>query len=89
MKKDVKKKVARRLNLIEGQVRGLQKMVDEEQYCVDIITQTSAVRQALSAIEDLMLENHLSTHVVHQMKGGKQRKAVQEIVDIYKISKKK
>jgi len=89
MKKDVKKKVTRRLKLIEGQVRGLQKMVDEEKYCVDVITQTSAVRKALSAIEDLMLENHLSTHVVHQMKDGKHKKAIDEIVNIYKISNKK
>jgi len=89
MKKDVKKKVTRRLKLIEGQVRGLQRMVDEEKYCVDVITQTSAVRRALSAVENLMLENHLSTHVVHQMKGGKSKQAINEIVDIYKISNKK
>ena len=88
MKKDVKRKVTRRLKLIEGQVRGLQRMVDREKYCVDIITQTSAVRQALSVIEDLMLENHLSTHVVEQMKGKNQRKATDEILKIYKLAKK-
>lgn len=64
-------------------------MVDEDEYCVDIITQTSAVRKALSAVEDLMLENHLSTHVVEQMKGGKHKKAIKEILDVYKVSKNK
>lgn len=89
MKSEVKKKVTKRLKIIEGQVRGLQKMIDEESYCIDVITQTSAIRQALSSVEDLMLENHLSTHVIEQMKGGKQKKAVEEIISVYKLSKKK
>jgi len=89
MKKDIQRKVLRRLRLIEGQVRGLQKMVDEEKYCIDIITQATAVRQALSSVEDLMLENHLSTHVFEQMKDGKQVQATKEILSVYKLAKKK
>lgn len=89
MKADVKRKVVRRLKTIEGQVRGLEKMVEGDAYCIDVITQASAVRQALSAVEDAMLENHLSTHVVEQMKGGSQAKAVREILAVYKVSKKK
>jgi len=89
MKKEVKKSVGRRLKLIEGQVRGLERMIEEDVYCVDIITQTSAVRHALSAIEDAMLENHLSTHVFEQMKDGKQVKATKEILSVYKLAKKK
>jgi len=89
MKKEVKVKLGRRLKIIEGQVRGLQKMADEDAYCIDVITQTSAVRQALSAVEDLMLENHLSTHVIEQMKSGKHEKAISEILSVYKLSKKK
>jgi DNA-binding FrmR family transcriptional regulator len=64
-------------------------MVDNEQYCVDVITQTSAVRQALSSVENAMLENHLSTHVVEQMKSGKHKQATEEVLSIYKISKRK
>jgi DNA-binding FrmR family transcriptional regulator len=89
MKKDVKQRVLRRLRIIEGQVQALQRMVDNEQYCVDVITQTSAVRQALSSVEDAMLENHLSTHVVEQMKSGKHKQATEEVLSIYKISKRK
>jgi len=89
MKKEVKKKLTRRLKIIEGQVRGLQNMANEGAYCVDIITQSSAVRSALSAVEDLMLENHLSTHVIDQMKSGKHKRAVDEILSVYKLSKKK
>lgn len=64
-------------------------MVDEEKYCIDIITQSSAIRKALSAVEDLMLENHLSEHVIHQMKQGQEKKAVEEIISVFKKSKKK
>jgi len=89
MKSGIKKLVQNRLKRIEGQVRGLQKMVNEESYCIDIITQTSAVRSALSSVEDAILENHLSTHVIEQMKAGKNKKAVDEILSVYKLSKKK
>lgn len=64
-------------------------MVEEEQYCVDIITQSSAIKEALSGVEDLILENHLSTHVLHQIKGGKEQKAVAEILKVYKLAHKK
>jgi DNA-binding FrmR family transcriptional regulator len=89
MKADLKKKAQRRLSLIKGQVSGLIKMVDEERYCVDIITQSSAVKEALSGVEDLILENHLSTHVIEQMKSGKEKKAADEILKIYKLAQKK
>lgn len=89
MKKEIKKRVENRLKRLEGQVRGLQRMVDGDQYCIDIITQSSAIRSALSAVEDLMLENHLSEHVIHQMKQGQEKKAVEEIISVFKKSKKK
>ncbi len=89
MKKNIKKNLLKRLSIVEGQVRGLNKMVTTENYCVDIITQSSAVRQALSTVEDLLLENHLSTHVKEQMESGQLGKVVREISKIYKIGKKR
>jgi len=89
MKKEIQKRVDRRLKIIEGQIRGLQKMVTSEAYCIDIITQTSAVRSALSSVEDLMLENHLEEHAQHQIKGRQSKKAMREIMDVYKLAKKK
>lgn len=86
---DTKKQVQNRLRRVEGQVRGLQKMVDEESYCIDIITQSSAIRSALAAVEDLMLENHLEEHVIHQMRRGQEKKAIGEIINIFKRAKKK
>ncbi len=88
MHKEIKNKALRRLKIIEGQVKGLQEMVVKEKYCIDIITQTSAVRKALSGVEDLILENHLSTHVIHQIKHGDEKKPVSEILKIYKLKSK-
>jgi len=69
--KDAEKgKLVRRLKIIEGQVRGLQEMIEKGTYCIDIITQTSAVKQGLGAVEDLLMENHLNTCVHRQIKSG-------------------
>ena len=89
MRADIKKKAIRRLKLIEGQVRGIQKMIKGEKYCVDIITQSSAIKEALSGVEHLILENHLSTHVLDQMQHGKEKKAIEEILKVYKLAQKK
>lgn len=88
MKQNIKTKAIRRLKIVEGQVRGLQKMVEDEKYCIDIITQALAVKEALTGVENLVLENHLSTHVVHQMKHGSEKKAVDEILKVYKLKHK-
>jgi len=89
MKADLKKKAERRLSLIKGQLNGLIKMVGEERYCVDIITQSSAIKEALSGVEDLILENHLSTHVLEQIRSGKEKKATEEILKVYKLAQRK
>lgn len=89
MNRGIKKKAIRRLKILEGQIRGLQRMVDEEQYCIDILQQSLAVKEALSGIEELILENHLSTHVIEQVRAGQKQKAIKEILRIYKLSKKK
>ncbi|HEY1085545.1 MAG TPA: metal-sensitive transcriptional regulator [Candidatus Saccharimonadales bacterium] len=89
MRSDIKPKALRRLKIIEGQVRGLEKMVEEDTYCIDIITQASAIKEALSSVEDLLLENHLSTHVIHQIKNGDESQATEEILKVYKLKRKK
>ncbi len=90
MKKDVKQRIQRRLKIIEGQVRGLQKMVTEDKYCIDVITQSSAIRHSLGSVEDLLLENHLQTHVKEQMRSKKDaQKATKEVMKVYKLAKKK
>lgn len=83
-----KAKIVRRLKLIEGQVRGLQKMVEKDTYCIDVITQTSAVKQGLSNVEDLLMENHLAHCVYHQMSSGQMSKAKEEVLKVYKLKRK-
>lgn len=89
MNKETKARAIRRLKIAEGQIRGVQKMVEEEKYCIDIITQASAIKEALSSVEDLLLENHLETHVVHQIKHDEEDQAVEEILKVYKLKRKK
>lgn len=83
-----KQKLIKRLKIIEGQVRGLQDMVDNDKYCVDIITQTSAVKQSLSSLEDILLEGHLGHCVINQIKKGETEKATAEILKVYRLKKK-
>ena len=89
MKDKVKKSALRRLRIIRGQLNGLAAMVEKDTYCVDIITQSSAVKEALSGVERLILENHLSTHVIEQMKKGREKKAVREILTLHKLAGRK
>ena len=81
-------KLIRRLKIIEGQVRGLQDMLAKDTYCIDVITQTSAVKRALSGVENELMKNHLGTCVVHQMKKGKERTAIAEILKVYNLKRK-
>ena len=77
--------VRSRLRRIEGQIRGIEKMVEEERYCVDILTQTSAVIAALHGVEDLVMENHLNTCVADAMKSDDpdaKREKIDEIMTV-------
>jgi DNA-binding FrmR family transcriptional regulator len=87
MHKD-KQKLIKRLKIIEGQVRGLQSMIEKDTYCIDVITQTSAVKQALSNIEDVLMESHLGHCVVNQIKKGQTDKATSEILKVYRLKRK-
>lgn len=83
-----KPKLIRRLKILEGQVRGLQGMVEKNAYCIDIITQTSAIKQGLSNIEDALMEGHLGHCVVNQIKSGQTEKATKEILKVYQLKRK-
>ena len=83
-----KQKLIRRLKILEGQARGLQNMVEKDIYCIDIITQTSAIKQGLSNIEDILLEGHLGHCLVNQIKSGETQKATKEILKVYQLKRK-
>lgn len=89
MREDIKKKALRRLNIISGQIEGLKRMIKEEKYCPDILIQSMAIKEALSSLEDLILENHFRKQVIQQIKNNKENKVIQELIRIYKLSKRK
>ena len=85
MRHDIKASCKKRLNRIEGQVRGLAKMVDEDRYCIDIVTQISAVRTALRRVEEEILRDHVAHCVEHAIKTGDkadQRRKVAELMEV-------
>ena len=88
MEQHGKAKLVRRLRILEGQMRGLQDMIQKDAYCIDVITQTSAVKQGLSKIEDLLLESHLGHCLIRQIKSGEEQKATKEILKVYQLKRK-
>ena len=74
--------LARRLNRIEGQVRGIGRMIDEDRYCIDILTQVSAVQSALDALALQLLEHHLHGCVKHAVKSGEGDRAIAEALQV-------
>ena len=75
----------KRLSRIEGQVRGLARMVEEDRYCIDIVTQISAVRAALARVEEEILRDHVAHCVEHAIASGnatEQRRKVAELMDV-------
>ena len=85
MQKDIKASCQKRLARIEGQVRGLSKMVGEDRYCIDIVTQISAVRAALRRVEEEVLKDHVSHCVEHAIASGDkadQRRKIAELMDV-------
>jgi Uncharacterized protein conserved in bacteria len=82
---DIQKRALHRTRILEGQLRGLAKMIENEDYCMDIIGQSRAIQKALASLDKLLIENHLRTHVAHMFEhGGDQREqAVKELLKAY------
>ncbi len=75
----------KRLSRIEGQVRGLSRMVEEDRYCIDIVTQIAAVRAALSRVEQDVLRDHIGHCVAHAMASGNsadQKQKIEELMEV-------
>ncbi len=91
MKHEAKANVLKRLKRIEGQVGGLSRMVEDGRYCIDIITQISAVRAALRRAEEEILRDHVSHCVEHAISSGnksEQRQKISEIIEVLGRSNK-
>ena len=83
---EVKRNLSLRLRRIEGQVRGLQKMVEDERYCPDVLTQISAVHESLRSVERVLLRNHLQHCATEALRSGdenKARKTYEELTELF------
>ena len=85
MERTNKPELRNRLSRIEGQVRGIAKMIDDDRYCIDILTQVRAVRSALARVENALIKDHLEQCVVGAMVSGdadEQRAKAQELLEL-------
>ena len=84
---DIKKRALHRSRILQGQLRGVEKMIENEDYCVDIITQTLAIQKSLRSLNKLLVENHLRTHVSEMFDEGGDRRdaAVTELLNVYEL----
>lgn len=86
---EIKKRASHRSKIIEGQFKGLQKMIDSEEYCMDILTQSLAIQKSLASLNKLILENHLRTHIADMLASGKEdgmEKATEELLNLYELN---
>lgn len=86
MDADQKRLVLNRLKSIEGHVRGIQRMVEDDSYCIDVIRQVHAVQKALESVSSLVLENHLNTCVTTAIRGDdvdERQRMIGEIVSVF------
>ena len=89
MPEEEKKELLARLKTIEGHVRGIHRMVEEDQYCIDIIRQAQAVQRALDKFNALVLENHLNTCVTSAIRSddpNKRERIITEIMDVFETA---
>ena len=89
--KERKLDIQNRLKSVEGHIRGIQRMVDEDIYCMDILKQIKAVQQALERVSAMTLENHLNTCVataIRSQDADEQDRKVQEIMDVFRATAK-
>lgn len=84
--KDIQERILHRLKIARGHLNKVIEMVEEGEYCIDVIHQSQAVQGALKEADSLTLENHLKTCVVDHIKKGETKKTVEEIMKVIKRS---
>ena len=85
----LKKRAIHRAKIIRGQMDGLVKAIEKEVYCPELLEQSLSIQRSLKSLDAFLLENHLRTHVRHQLRSkGEEEKALKELVKIYQLSNK-
>jgi len=86
---DIKKRAMHRAKILEGQMRGVQKMIENEDYCMDILTQSLAIQKSIGSLNKLILENHVRTHIKESLSSNSekaQEQAIEELLGLYELS---
>ena len=83
---NIRQEVLKRLNYIEGHLKGVRGMIEEDKYCPDILKQTFAVRRAIEKMEALMLDGHLHHCVVEGIRDGREDQVISELLELYELS---
>jgi len=85
----LKQRALHRSRILEGQMKGLTKAIEGEKYCIDLLLQSLSIQESLKSLNQLLLENHLKTHVKHQLrKKSEEDKAIRELIRIFSLSNK-
>ena len=80
--------VLKRLAYVEGHLGGVRRMIEEDQYCVDVLKQTYAIRRAIEKLEGILLEGHLAGCVVDGIKDGREEQIVGELRELYDVNRR-
>jgi DNA-binding FrmR family transcriptional regulator len=88
MQTTTREQALKRLNYIDGHLAGIRRMIEEDQYCVDVLKQTYAVRRAIEKMEALLLDGHLHTCVVEGVREGREEQVVGELLQLYELANK-
>ncbi len=85
--KEKNKQIQRRINIIKGQLEGLNRMIGKDEYCIDLLGQSRAIQNSLKSLDAVILERHLHAHVAQQFRSEKE-KAIEELLRVFKQSSK-
>ncbi len=88
MRAETKTDSLKRMSYIEGHLQGIRRMVEKEEYCVDILTQTFAVRRAIEKLEAKILDNHLHTCAINGIRDGRSEEVIGELLELYELANK-
>lgn len=85
MTPESQRQAIRRMKIIAGQVAALEKQIEEDRYCMDVLDLSHSIQKALRSLDALVIDGHLRTHVVEMMQGGEQEKAISELQRLYRV----
>jgi len=85
MTPETRRLALRRMKIIAGQVQALEKQIEDDRYCMDVLDLSLSIQRALRSLDGLVIEGHLRTHVIEQMTGGETERAVGELLRLYKV----